>query len=437
MDKAVKTMKTTLLGWARLLAVLTLGIFAQGAAAALTIQITGGAATQIPVAIVPFAGEVPQPQSLTGVISADLARTGEFRLVDPAGVNPQPHQPAEVNYPAWQGKRADALVIGTMTNLPDGRVRVDFRLMDVAKQAQLAGYSYTILPAQLRATAHRIADAIYQTLTGVPGIFSTRIAYVLKRGKRSDLVVADADGYNAQTIVSSNQPIISPAWSPDGNSLAYVSFETNKPVVYVQSLLTGKRHVLANFRGSNSGPAWAPDGNRLAVVLTKDGSSQIYLINADGKNPSRLTYSSGIDTEPNWSPDGQSILFTSDRGGSPQVYRMAVAGGPAQRMTFEGSYNVSPHYSPDGKSFVFMRRSSGHFNIAVQDMASGQMQVLTNGDLDESPSFAPNGKMILYATRAGGRGILATVSSDGRTQERLTEQGGDVTQPVWGPFLKQ
>lgn len=408
---------------------------ANGARAALTIEIIGGAATQIPVAIVPFAQESALQQSLTSVIAADLQRSGQFKLVDPHGITPLPAEPAQVRYPDWRGRGADAMVIGSVIPLPSGKVEIRFRLLDVLKQTQLAGFSYTVSSSQLRATAHKIADIIYEKLTGDVGVFNTKIAYIVKQGKKYELQVSDADGYGAQTVVTSYEPLISPSWSADGTRLAYVSFERKKPVVYVQSLASGARHILANFKGSNSSPAWMPDGRRLAVTLTKDGSSQIYLINPDGSGVARWTFSSAIDTEANFSSDGKWMLFTSDRGGGPQIYRMSSAGGDARRVTFEGSYNVSPRFSPDGKSFVFIQRSGGQFHVAVQELEGGQVQVLTDTPLDESPSFAPNGKMILYATEVNGRGILAAVSSDGRTKQRLSVQAGDVREPAWGPLL--
>lgn len=403
------------------------------ACAALTIEIVGGGAQQIPVAIVPFAQEAGLPQQITPVVSADLARSGLFKLVDTAGASPS--ELAQVNYADWRARGADALAVGSVNHLPDGRFEVRFRLLDVAKQAQIAGVSYTVSGAQLRLTAHRIADVIYEKLTGDAGVSSTRIAYVAKRGTRYALQVADADGANPQTVVASNEPIISPTWSADGAWLAYVSFEDKKPVVYVQSLMTGARRALANFRGSNSAPAWSPDGRRLAVVLTLMGNSQIYLINADGTGLTRLTHTDAIDTEPNFSPDGQWIIFTSDRGGGPQIYRMPVSGGAAERLSFEGSYNVSPRYSPDGKSFVFVQRNGGRFNVAIQDLATRQVQLLTDNPLDESPSFAPNGRVVLYASEVGGRGILAAVSSDGRVRQRLFAQAGDIREPAWGPLV--
>jgi TolB protein len=404
--------------------------------AQLTIEIIGGGATTIPIAIVPFAGEANYPYPLTEIVGADLARSGLFRLIDPAGVNPRPARAEDVRFGDWTTRGADAVVVGSVTPQSDQRVEVRFYLLDAVKQTQLAGVSYVVTPAQFRATAHQIADIIYEKLTGDVGVFSTRIAYITRQGSRFDLVVADADGYNPQTIVTSNEPLLSPTWSPDGTRIAYVSLESKKPIIYVQSLATGQRQVLANFRGSNSAPAWAPDGHQLAVTLSRDGGSQLYLINADGSGVKRLLTSGAIDTEANFAPDGKSILFTSDRGGSPQIYRLTLATGAVERMTFEGSYNVSPRYLPDGKGFVFLRRDGGNFNVAIQDFATRQVQVLTQGILDESPSVAPNGKLILYASETGGHGILAAVSSDGRVKQRLTAAASDVREPAWGPLHK-
>jgi TolB protein len=416
--------------------ILTLAALPSAARAVLTIEIIGSGANQFPIAIVPFRAEAGNPQPVTPVIGADLGRSGVFRMVDAGGINPPPYEPQDVNYATWRARGAEAVVIGTVSPLSDGRFDVRFRLMDVAKQTQLAGFAYTVAAAQLRHTAHKIADVIFEKLTGDKGVFSTRITYVVKRGTRFELHVADADGHGAQTVLGSNEPLISPTWSPDGNQLAYVSFEQRKPVVYVQSLTTGVRRAVANHWGSNSAPAWSPDGRKLAVVLTKDGGSQIYLINADGSGVARLTNSSAIDTEPTFSPDGELMLFTSDRGGSPQIYGMTAKGGDPRRLTFEGSYNVTPRFNPDGKSFTFIQRNGGRFNVAVQDLTSRQVQVLTDGALDESPSFAPNGRMILYATEVKGRGILSAVSSDGRVKQRLTADTGDVREPAWGPLPK-
>jgi TolB protein len=404
------------------------------AQAQLSIEITGAGANRLPVAIPDFNGERIVSQALTSVVRNDLERSGLFRLVDsrdPVGVDP--NLPA---YAEWKTRGADALATGQVSPTADARYETRFRLFDVQKQTQLGSQGYSHTSGQLRATAHRIADFIYEKLTGEPGIFATRIAYVVKSTGRFELMIADADGGNAQAALASREPIISPAWSPDGNKLAYVSFEARKPVVYVHDLASGRRHVAANFKGSNSAPAWSPDGKKLAVVLTKDGGSQLYIVNADGSGVTRLASSSGIDTEPQFAPDGQFIYFTSDRGGSPQIYRIPAGGGEVQRVTFEGSYNVTPRLSPDGKSLAYVSRNSGRFQLTLMDLATRQIQILTDSFKDESPSFAPNGRMILYATEVGGRGVLAAVSADGRVKQKLSIQAADVREPAWGPFTK-
>lgn len=401
--------------------------------AAMEIQVFGGAATKIAVAMVPFKAAPGQPMpALTQIAGADLNRSGQIKLIDVSGTQ-QPFEPTQVDYGVWRGKGAEALVIGQVTALPGGRFEVRFRLLDVVKQTQLAGYSYNISPAQWRATAHQIADIVYEKLTGTPGAFSSRIAYVQKQGTRYELRVADADGQNPRTVVRSNEPLISPRFSPDGGRLVYVSFEDKKPIVYVQSLKDGSRHKAAAFKGSNSAPAWAPDGKRLAVVLTRDEASQIYLINADGSALVRLTEGGNIDTEPVFSPDGQTLYFTSDRGGSPQIYRVAVAGGEPRRVSFSGTYNVSPAISPDGRHLAYIGREGGRFRVVLHEMATGQIRALTDTARDESPSFAPNGQSVLYATVQGGRGVLGTVSLDGKTRARLSESGVDAREPAWGP----
>lgn len=417
----------------RVLLPLAACVFGLHAHAALEIQVTGGAATRIPVALVPFQAPQNRPEpELSSIIGQDLLRSGQISLVDTSGAQ-QPFEAAQINYGLWRGKGAEAIVVGQVLDLPGDRFEVRFRLMDAAKQTQLAGLSFNISAAQWRAAAHKIADIIYEKLTGIPGVFSTRIAYVSKRGGRYELHVADADGQNRQVVVRTEESIISPAFSPDGSRLAYVSFEDKKPVVYVQSLRDGRRYTLAGFKGSNSAPAWAPDGKRLAVTLTRDAGSQIYLINADGSGVKRLTSSWAIDTEAVWSPDGKFIYFTSDRGGSPQIYRVSPAGGEPERVTYQGSYNVSPDISPDGKYLAFIQREDGSYRVALQELASGQVRVLTDSTFDESPSFAPNGQLLLYATLSNDRGILGTVSLDGRTKARLSEPGTDAREPVWGP----
>ena len=404
--------------------------------AQLTIEIIGGGANQIPIAVLPFAGESALPQSITEIVEQDLSRSGRFRAIFVGGVSPVPTDIAQVNFPEWKSRLADALIIGQAQRLSDGRFEVRFRLLDVPKQSQIGGIAFTLTAAQTRLTAHKIADFIYEKLTGERGVFSTRIAYVVKQGTRFELRVADADGQNAQSILISSEPIMSPAWSPDGTRMAYVSFQNKKPILFVQNLSASKQPApVANYRGSNSAPAWSPDGRQLAAVLTKDGSSQVYLMNADGTNLRRITFSDAIDTEPFFTPDGQSIYFTSDRGGSAQIYRMPAGGGDPVRVTFEGDYNVSPRVSPDGKILAYISRVGGRFQLMAMDLGSKQVQTLTDGPRDESPSFAANGRIILYATDVDNRGVLAAVSSDGRFKQRLGIQAADVREPSWGPFL--
>jgi len=409
---------------------------ASTATAQLSIEVTGAGAQRLPIAIAPFAGEGALSTGIAGIVRADLERSGLFRGIEVPALNPPLTDSSNVNFTEWRSRLADALVLGSVAARPDGRFEVRFRLYDVVKQTALGGVAYTLTKTQVRATAHRISDYVYEKLTGEKGVFSTRIAYVVKRGTRFELQIADADGAGEETALASFEPIISPAWSPDGKRLAYVSFENKKPVVYVHSLLDGKRHVAANFKGSNSAPAWSPDGSRLAVALSRDGGSQLFIVNADGSGLRRLTNSAGIDTEPVFSPDGQTIYFTSDRGGSPQIYRMSSGGGDAQRVTFEGSYNVSPRISRDGKNLAYIARNGGKFQVALLDLASRQALTLTDSDKDESPSFAPNGRMILLATVIGGRGVLSAVSSDGRVKQRLSVAAGDVREPAWGPFIQ-
>lgn len=404
--------------------------------AALEIEISGGGSQQIPIAIVPFGGAANVKENISEIIAADLHRSGLFRVLETRGMANLPTKPDQIKYAEWAALQAQAVTVGNVENV-GGKLKVSFHLMDALKQTHLAGMDYQISPNQARTTAHKIADIIYQKLTGQSGLFASRIAYITKTGKRYALQVADADGYNPQTVVSSNEPIISPTWSPDGTKLAYVSFEKKKPIIFVQSLTSGSRTVLANYKGNNSAPAWSPDGGKLAIVLTYGANSQIYIVDSSGGGLKQLTKSSAIDTEPTFSPDGNWIYFSSDRGGKPQIYKVAAEGGVPSRVTFEGNYNVSPRFSPDGKSLAYIRNDSGKFRVALQDLATGQVQLLTEGSQDESPSFAPNGRVILYATKVSGRGALAGVSSDGKVRQRLKEStGGDVREPAWGPLAK-
>lgn len=411
-----------------------LACFTLFAQAQLSIEITGAGAQRFPLAVSDFGGERVLAQALTSVVRSDLERSGLFQIIDTSGA--LMNETSVPNYTDWQARGADALAAGSVNLTSEGRYETRFRLHDTQKQMAIAGQGLAHNATQIRTTAHRVADIIYEKITGERGIFSTRIAYVMKSTGRYELQIADADGNGPQVALASREPIISPTWSPDGSRLAYVSFEAKKPVVYVHDLATGRRHVAANFKGSNSAPAWSPDGTKLAVVLTKNGNSQLYVVNVNGSGVTRLASSSGIDTEPQFSPDGEFIYFTSDRGGSPQIYRQPVAGGTAQRVTFEGSYNVTPRLSPDGKSLAFVTRDSGRFRVAVMDLASRQKLILTDTSKDESPSFSPNGRMILFATEVGGRGVLAAVSTDGRVKHRLSVQAADVREPAWGPFNK-
>lgn len=411
-----------------------IALLSMAAHAQLAIEITGAGASRFPVAIPIFENEGALPRAVTDVVRADLERSGLFNLVDLGLVAlPESVRPDLVNIRA---RGADAVLTGSVIAQADGRFDVRFRLFDTQRQSELGALAIRMAPAQYRNTGHRIADFVYEKLTGQAGYFSTRIAYVVKSGGRYELQVADADGMNPQTALVSREPIISPSWAPDGQRLAYVSFEAKKPVVYVHNLPTGQRNVLANFRGSNSGPTWSPDGQRLAVVLTKDGNSQLYILNSDGSGARRVISSGGIDTEPAWSPDGEWIYFSSDRSGGAQIYRVSVNGGTAQRVTFQGTYNVSPRLSSDGKSMAYISRNEGRFQVAIMDLATRQTTVLTNSNRDESPSFAPSGRMILYATESGGRGVLSAVSSDGRIKQRLSIQASDVREPAWGPQPK-
>src|SRR5688500_2977055 len=351
------------------------------------VEVTGVGLTQLPIAIAPFRGEAQLPQKIAAIVQADLERSGQFRAIDAVGAALD--ETSRPDMTPWRQKTADSLAVGSVARLADGRYDVRFRLWDVVRGQDLGGQSYAVTTGDLRLAAHRIADFIYEKLTGEKGIFSTRIAYVTRAGSRYNLWVADADGENAKSALASPEPIISPAWSANGAQLAYVSFESRKPVVYVHSVAGGQRRLVANFRGSNSAPAWAPDGRTLAVTLSRDGGSQLYTIDSNGGEPRRLTQSAGIDTEPVYSPDGRNIFFVSDRGGAPQIYRMPAGGGNPERVTFTGSYNISPAISPDGRWLAYISRISGVFKLQVMEIGSGTVNTITDTTADESPSFAP------------------------------------------------
>ena len=398
------------------------------------VEISGVGATQLPIAIVKFRDEerATPSLSLSAIVRADLERSGVFRSIDAPGALDEATRPVMTE---WRSRAADALVAGSIGRLADGRFDVRFKLWDVVKGTELGGQSQAVDASDLRLAAHRIADFIYEKLTGDKGVFSTRIAYVTKGGGRFTLRVADSDGEGGQVALSSPEPIISPAWSPDGKQLAYVSFESQKAVVYTQDASTGARRALANFRGTNSAPAFSPDGQTLAVTLSREGGSQLFLIGRDGGNLRRLTTSSAIDTEPAFAPDGRSIYFVSDRGGGPQVYRTSVSGGNAERITFNGAYNISPAISPDGRTLAYISRQGGAYRLYTLDLSgSAQPLALTDSNDDESPSFAPNGRLIIYASRAQGRDVLMTTTLDGKIKARLISTTADVREPVWGPY---
>jgi len=425
---------------AKIILTAVLAGYASLASAILTIEITQGVDGGLPIAIVPFGGAGKQrpPQDVAAVIEADLARSGRFTPLDKKDFVSRPVEDKQVVFKDWRIVKADALVIGSVKPAPQGRWQVEFRLYDIYKEKQLAGYSYVVAGDRLRAVAHQISDIIYEKLTGEPGVFSTRIAYITREraGKRFNykLQIADSDGYNPVTVLSSGEPLISPAWSPDGTRLAYVSWEQRRPILYMQNVVHGSRTRIAEFKGINSAPAWSSDGTKLALTLSRDGNTEIYVMRLSDNKLTRLTSHPAADTEPAWSPDGRDIIFTSDRGGKPQIYRMRADGSNVERVTFEGEYNARASYSPDGKMLTLVSGAQGRYHAALLHLQSSVLQILTDTPLDESPSFAPNGRMILYATERGGRGVLASVSSDGRVRQLLKLQEGDVREPAWSPF---
>ncbi|MGB5178881.1 MAG: Tol-Pal system beta propeller repeat protein TolB [Gammaproteobacteria bacterium] len=411
--------------------------------AALTIEITQGMEGAIPIAVVPLGWRgtgAAAPENIAAIIAADLNRSGRFESLPDRDLVAHPVTAEQVKFQNWRMLNVDNLVIGQLQETTAGQYAVQFELFDVFRGTRLTGATIPAPARDLRRVAHHISDLIYETLTGERGAFNTQIAYVTSSGnsknKTYTLLVADSDGYSPQTILTSKQPLMSPSWSPDGRRIAYVSFENKTAEIYIQEVLTGSRRKLASFKGINGAPAWSPDGSKLALTLSRDGNPEIYVMNIDGGDLRRLTNSAAIDTEPVWAPDGRSIVFTSNRGGSAQLYRVSTTGGPAQRLTFEGKYNAGADISPDGRKLVMVHGEGGRYRIAVLDLDSGLLRILTDGQLDESPSFSPNGSMIIYATGAGNREVLSAVSVDGRFRQRLSLQAGNVREPVWSPFGK-
>jgi TolB protein len=430
--------RIALAGWlAR--AALLLATLGGPAHAQLRLDITQGVRDAVPIAVVPFGGQAEGgPGDIAAVIAGDLQLSGRFQPLERRDMVSRPHRGAEVRFEDWRLLKSDFLVVGRVE--PDAAgLAVTFELFNVQSGQTLLSERLVTSERGLRATAHRIADQVFERLTGIPGAFSTRIAYVSAEGrapaKRFRLIVADADGFGPRTVTDSTEPIMSPAWSPDGQSLAYVSFEGKASAIYVQRLATGDRRRVSARLGINGAPAWSPDGRKLALTLSRDGNLDIYVLELATQALTRITSDDAIDTEPEWSRDGSSLFFTSDRAGSAQVYRVAAgAAQEAQRLTFTNGYNARPRVSPDGQTLALVTLDRGGYRIATLDLKTRNLRVLTDGQQDEGPSFAPNGAVVLYATRAGAKGALAMVSTDGRFQQRLSSDTGDVREPVWSPF---
>jgi TolB protein len=425
---------------------LVLGFWSMGAMAQFRVEVSGIGATQLPMAISALKGEEASPQKLSSIIAADLQRSGVFRVVEAAVAGSGWDETSRPELARIRSSGAESLLVGSVTRLADGRFDVRVRLWDAVKSVDLGGQTMVVASADLRFAAHRVSDWVFERLTGDKGVATTRIAYVTKTAvsgaPRFNLWVADADGENAHSALVSSEPIISPAWSPNGQQLAYVSFESRKPVVYVHDVASGKRRVVANFKGSNSAPGWSPDGQHLVVTLSQEGGSQIYIVAAGinaAAEPRRLMKSSSIDTEATFAPDGKSLFFVSDRSGNPHIYRLDIQSGAAQRVSFSGNYNISPAISPNGTKLAYISRTGGAFKLMLQDLATGSVTALTDSSADESPSFSANGKQIIYATQIASAGrwqeALMTTTLDGRVKSKLTASAGDIREPDWSGLL--
>lgn len=411
-----------------------------GAKAELTAIITKGIDNATPIAIVPFGWTQSSrlPEDVAAIVHADLHRSGQFKPLERADMLSRPTEASQVFYRDWKVLGTEYIVIGRMQPAGGGQYRADFELFDVFQQRSVK--KGTVTSNNLRGMAHYISDVIYEAITGIRGAFSTRMLYVTMehlqaRKQRYRLYVADVDGFNEKIILESPEPILSPNWAPNGRHIAYVSFQSTRPAIYIQDTATGRQQKITGFPGLNGAPSFSPDGRQLSMTLSKDGNPEVYIMDVATGSLRRVTNHYSIDTEATWSPDGQSLIFTSERGGSPQIYRQHIATGKVERLTFEGSYNARPALTPDGRFLAMVHRSNGVFHIAVKDLVKGTFNILTETDLDESPSIAPNASMILYATLKGGRGVLGAVSLDGRVKVQLPSRFGDVREPSWSPFL--
>ena len=426
----------------RCVALVVMTVAAGAADAQLQIEITEYAGKQTPVAVVPFGWEGNDPTApydIDDVIAADLNRSGRFRTIPETDMLQMPVSSVDIDFEDWSILGVEAVVIGKLTQTDDNVYSLQFQAFDVFTREQLVGYRMPVSRGTMRIAAHRAADMIYEKLTGIPGVFGTKVAYVTAQdqsvNKLYSLVIADMDGENAHTIMESTDPIMSPAWSPDSRQLAYVSFENNVSTIFVQTLRTGNRIRASSEPGINGAPSFSPDGRKLVVTLGGiDGNLDIYTLDLTTRQKTRLTTHRAIDTEGSWSPDGRYIYFTSDRSGGPQVYRVPSDGGTAERVTFEGSYNARPRLSPDGEKLAVLHNDRGNFRIGIMDLERKDLRILSTGSQDESPSFAPNSDILIYATRAGGNGVLETVSADGLIRQRRSSGQADVREPVWSPF---